>query len=56
MIYILDTNIVSYIIKSQDMAVIDRFEETASQATVAVSSVSVAELYYGVKKKKSQRF
>ena len=55
MIYLLDTNIVSYLIKAQDGKLIDKLEAASSQATIGVSSITTAELYYGVKKKNSQR-
>lgn len=55
MIYLLDTNIVSYIIKAQDTRLIDKFEQAAKTATIGVSSITTAELYYGVKKKNSQK-
>ena len=53
MIYILDTNIISYLIRSRDMKLIDKFEMMSKEHTIAVSSITVAELFYGVKKKKS---
>lgn len=55
MIYLLDTNIVSYIIKAQDTRLIDKFEQAAKTATIGVSSITTAELYYGVKKKNSHK-
>ncbi|SFR52105.1 type II toxin-antitoxin system VapC family toxin [Thiomicrospira sp. ALE5] len=55
MIYLLDTNIVSYIIKAQDVKLVDKFELAAKTATLGVSSITTAELYYGVKKKNSQK-
>ncbi|WP_197723365.1 type II toxin-antitoxin system VapC family toxin [Thiomicrorhabdus aquaedulcis] len=51
MIYLLDTNIISYLIRSRDYALIDRFEATAKQARLGVSAITVAELFYGVHKK-----
>lgn len=55
MIYILDTNIISYIIKNQDYSLIDKFEKISKNHTIGVSSITIAELYYGVKKKGSQK-
>jgi len=55
LIYLLDTNIVSYIIKAQDTRLIDKFEQAAKTAIIGVSSITTAELYYGVKKKNSQK-
>ena len=55
MIYMLDTNIISYLIKNRDFKLIDRFELISKDHTIAVSSITVAELFYGVKKKRSQK-
>lgn len=55
MIYMLDTNIISYIIKNRDFALVDKFENLSGEHTLAVSSITVAELYYGVKKRGSRR-
>lgn len=55
MIYILDTNIISYIIKNRDFSLIDKFEEMSKEHTIAVSSISIAELFYGVMKKNSKK-
>ena len=49
----LDTNIISYLIKSRDMNLIDTFERISVDSTIAVSAITVAELFYGVKKKQS---
>lgn len=55
MTYILDTNVISYIIKNRDYSLIDRFESISKEHTIGVSSITVAELYYGVRKKGSQK-
>jgi tRNA(fMet)-specific endonuclease VapC len=55
LIYILDTNIISYIIKNRDFSLIDKFETIAKEHKIGVSSITVAELYYGVKKRGSQK-
>lgn len=55
MIYLLDTNIVSYLGKAQDFELIDKFEQAAKTATIGISSITSAELYYGVKKKNSSK-
>ncbi len=55
MIYMLDTNIISYLIRSRDFKLIDKFDAMSKEHTIAVSSVTVAELFYGVKKKKSNK-
>ena len=51
----LDTNIISYLIKNRDFKLIDKFEIVSKEHTIAVSSITVAELFYGVKKKNSQK-
>lgn len=53
MIYMLDTNIISYLIKKRDSSLIDRFESFSKEHTIAISSISAAELFYGVKKRES---
>ena len=53
MIYILDTNIISYIIKNRDFSLIDKFETISKKHKIGVSSITVAELYYGVRKRGS---
>lgn len=55
MIYILDTNIISYIIKNKEFSLIDKFETISKEHRIGVSSITVAELYYGVRKKDSQK-
>lgn len=55
MIYVLDTNIISYIIKNRDFSLIDKFEIISKEHTIAVSSITIAELYYGVMKKNSKK-
>lgn len=44
--YLLDTNIVIYVIKARPRSVLTHFNRHAEQ--MAVSSITVAELYYGV--------
>ena len=47
--YLLDTNICIYIIKKQPVEIIDKFRNT-SIGDVGISSITLAELYYGVEK------
>jgi tRNA(fMet)-specific endonuclease VapC len=47
--YMLDTNICIYLIKRQPREVIDKFQEIAP-GEIAISSVTVAEMMYGVAK------
>ncbi len=55
MIYVLDTNIISYIIRNRDFSLLDKFEEYSKSHQIAVTSVTVAELFYGIKKKNSHK-
>jgi len=47
--YLLDTNICIYLIKKRPMQVFDKFKELPL-GSVGISSISLAELQYGVKK------
>jgi tRNA(fMet)-specific endonuclease VapC len=49
--YLLDTNIVIYVLKQRPISVLGRFNENAQR--MAISSITLAELYYGAEK--SQR-
>lgn len=51
----LDTNIIYYIIKNRDFSLIDKFEEISKEHIIAISSITVAELFYGVMKKNSKK-
>ncbi len=51
----LDTNIVSYVIKNRDFSLVDKFEQMSIHATIAISSITVAELFYGVRKKQNKK-
>jgi len=47
--YLLDTNICIYIIKRKPIAVLERFQ-SLSLGEVGISSITLAELQYGVEK------
>ncbi|MEH2212171.1 type II toxin-antitoxin system tRNA(fMet)-specific endonuclease VapC [Nostoc sp.] len=51
--YLLDTNICIYLIKQKPQKVLDKFQ-TLSISDVAISSITVAELEYGVAKSQQQ--
>ncbi|HFU76518.1 MAG TPA: type II toxin-antitoxin system VapC family toxin, partial [Arcobacter sp.] len=53
--YLLDTNIVSYIVKNQNYKLIDKLEEESKSHTLGVSTITVAELYHGIIKKGSEK-
>ncbi|UKO99834.1 type II toxin-antitoxin system tRNA(fMet)-specific endonuclease VapC [Nostoc sp. UHCC 0870] len=51
--YLLDTNICIYLIKHKPQKVLDKFQ-TLSLSDVGISSITVAELEYGVAKSQQQ--
>ncbi|MCC5638889.1 type II toxin-antitoxin system VapC family toxin [Nostoc sp. CHAB 5844] len=51
--YLLDTNICIYLIKQKPQKVLDKFQ-TLSISNVGISSITVAELEYGVVKSQQQ--
>ncbi|MDZ7961800.1 MAG: type II toxin-antitoxin system VapC family toxin [Aulosira sp. DedQUE10] len=51
--YLLDTNICIYLIKQKPQKVLDKFQ-TLSISDVGISSITVAELEYGVSKSEQQ--
>ena len=51
MIYLLDTNMVSYIVKGRSFAASDRLLALSQEEIAAVSSMTVAEIRYGLAKK-----
>jgi tRNA(fMet)-specific endonuclease VapC len=53
--YMLDTNICIYIINNKPKTVLDRFLALDSNDTVYISSISVAELFYGLEKSTSTK-
>ena len=55
MLYMLDTNICSYIIRNQPECVKKRLKETEQFHEIALSSIVVSELLYGAYKKGSRR-
>ena len=53
MIYMLDTNICSFIIREKPLHIKEKLKEIEKNNIVALSSIVVSELLYGAKKKKS---
>lgn len=51
MIYLLDTNMVSYIVKGRSLAASDRLVGLSKNEIAAVSTITVAEIRYGLAKK-----
>ena len=48
MIYLLDTNMVSYIVKGRSLAASDRLAALSGTEVAAVSAITVAEIRYGL--------
>ena len=55
MLYMLDTNICSYIIRNKPLKIKEKLQEIEQKHTVALSSIVVSELLYGAKKKNSDK-
>jgi len=55
MLYMLDTNICSYIIRNKPQSIKAKLQEVEQNHTVALSSIVVSELLYGAKKKDSPK-
>lgn len=55
MLYMLDTNICSYIIRNRPITIRKKLQEIEKSHTVALSSIVVSELLYGVTKKESPK-
>ncbi len=53
MLYMLDTNICSYIIRNRPQKIREKLKEIEENYTVALSSIVVSELLYGAAKKGS---
>jgi len=55
MLYMLDTNICSYIIRNKPQSIKKKLQEVEQNHTVALSSIVVSELLYGATKKDSPK-
>ena len=55
MLYMLDTNICSYIIRNKPQSIKAKLQEVEQNHTVALSSIVVSELLYGATKKDSPK-
>ena len=55
MIYMLDTNICSFIIREKPQSIKEKLKECEKEHTVALSSIVVSELLYGAKKRNSKK-
>ncbi|MDF2953386.1 MAG: Ribonuclease/mRNA interferase VapC [Thermodesulfobacterium sp.] len=55
MIYLLDTNIIAYLIKHKDLKLFNKFEEIAKKHQIGISSITYAEICHGLEKKNSEK-
>ena len=55
MLYMLDTNICSFIIREKPLTIKEKLKECEKEHTIALSSIVVSELLYGAKKRKSKK-
>lgn len=55
MLYMLDTNICSYIIRNKPQNIKEKLKSVEKDHTIALSTVVVSELIYGAKKKGSEK-
>jgi len=55
MLYMLDTNICSYIIRNKPQSIKVKLQEVEKNHTIALSSIVVSELLYGATKKDSPK-
>jgi tRNA(fMet)-specific endonuclease VapC len=55
MLYMLDTNMCSYIIRDNPKGVFEKLKEIEKKHTVALSSIVVSELLYGAQKRGSTK-
>ena len=55
MLYMLDTNICSYIIRNKPQSIKSKLQEVEENHTIALSSIVVSELLYGATKKDSPK-
>lgn len=56
MLYMLDTDTCSYIIRNRPEHIKEKLEEVEKEHSIGLSSVVVSELFYGAYKKGSRRF
>ncbi len=55
MLYMLDTNICSFIIREKPYYIKEKLQEYENKHTIALSSIVVSELLYGANKRKSKK-
>ncbi len=55
MLYMLDTNICSFIIREKPQSIKERLKECEKEHIIALSSIVVSELLYGAKKRNNKK-
>jgi len=55
MLYMLDTNMCSYIIRDNPRGIYEKLKEIEAEHAIALSSIVVSELFYGARKKDSPK-
>jgi len=55
MLYMLDTNICSFIIREKPLFIKDKLKKVEKEHTIALSTIVVSELLYGAKRKNSPK-
>jgi len=55
MLYMLDTNMCSYIIRDNPKGIYETLKKVEAKHTVGLSSIVVSELFYGARKKESPK-
>ena len=55
MLYMLDTNICSFIIREKPLSIKDKLKECEKEHNIALSSIVVSELLYGAKKRDNKK-
>ncbi len=46
MLYLLDTNIIAYLIKSKDLVLLEKFEHISKDNELGISSITYAKICY----------
>jgi tRNA(fMet)-specific endonuclease VapC len=55
MVYLLDTNIIAYLIKNKDLTLFEKFKRVSKKSEIGISSITYAEICYGLDKKGNEK-
>jgi len=55
MVYILDTNIIAYLIRNKDLTLLEKFEIASRDNEIGISSITYAEICFGLEKKGNEK-